>query len=162
VTARSLPDRTIALTFDDGPDPTWTPEVLSILRKYQVAVTFFVGATSHSDLIRQIHDSGSELGNHTFTHPNLVEMSTSRVDRELDQTQLALAGAAGVTSYLFRPPFSSSNSAIDNLSYGMVKAAGALGCVSVSPITTARTASGPGSTPSSATPPRKQARVGSC
>ena len=134
VTTRHLPDKTIALTFDDGPDPTWTPQILSILRKYNAQGTFFVvgsRATSHPGLIRAIHDSGSELAHHTFTHPDLVEVPQWRMDRELDQTQLALAGAAGVTSYLFRPPFSSSTGAIDDLGYRTVLEAGRRGYVSV-------------------------------
>lgn len=134
VTSKTLPPRTIALTFDDGPDPTWTPQVLSILRKHNVAGTFFVvgsRATSHPDLIRAIHDSGSELAHHTFTHPDLVEVSTWRMDRELDQTQLALSGAADVTGNLFRPPFSSSASSIDDLGYRTVLSAGQRGYVSV-------------------------------
>jgi cellulose synthase/poly-beta-1,6-N-acetylglucosamine synthase-like glycosyltransferase/peptidoglycan/xylan/chitin deacetylase (PgdA/CDA1 family) len=134
VTTKSIPDKTIALTFDDGPDPTWTPQVLSILRKYNVRGTFFVvgsRATSHPNLIRQIHDAGSELAHHTFTHPDLTEVPQWRMDRELDQTQLALAGAAGVTSYLFRPPFSSSTGAIDDLGYRTVLEAGKRGYVSV-------------------------------
>jgi peptidoglycan/xylan/chitin deacetylase (PgdA/CDA1 family)/GT2 family glycosyltransferase len=134
VTTRHLPDKTIALTFDDGPDPTWTPQILSILRKYNAQGTFFVvgsRATSHPELIRAIHDAGSELAHHTFTHPDLVEVPQWRMDRELDQTQLALAGAAGVTSYLFRPPFSSSTGAIDDLGYRTVLEAGKRGYVSV-------------------------------
>jgi cellulose synthase/poly-beta-1,6-N-acetylglucosamine synthase-like glycosyltransferase/peptidoglycan/xylan/chitin deacetylase (PgdA/CDA1 family) len=134
VTTRHLPDKTIALTFDDGPDPTWTPQILSILRKYNAQGTFFVvgsRATSHPELIRAIHDSGSELAHHTFTHPDLVEVPQWRMNRELDQTQLALAGAAGVTSYLFRPPFSSSTGAIDDLGYRTVLEAGQRGYVSV-------------------------------
>jgi cellulose synthase/poly-beta-1,6-N-acetylglucosamine synthase-like glycosyltransferase/peptidoglycan/xylan/chitin deacetylase (PgdA/CDA1 family) len=134
VTTRSMPDKTIALTFDDGPDPTWTPQILSILGKYNVRGTFFVvgaRATSHPELIRQIHDAESELANHTFTHPDLTEVPQWRMDRELDQTQLALAGAAGVTSYLFRPPFSSSTSAIDDRGYRTVLEAGKRGYVSV-------------------------------
>ncbi|MDT7728076.1 MAG: hypothetical protein QOI21_4652 [Actinomycetota bacterium] len=134
VTSRHLPDKTIALTFDDGPDPTWTPQVLSILRKHNAQGTFFVvgsRATSHPELIRAIHASGSELAHHTFTHPDLVDVPQWRMDRELDQTQLALAGAAGVTSYLFRPPFSSSTGAIDDLGYRTVLAAGKRGYVSV-------------------------------
>jgi len=134
VRSHAIPDGTIALTFDDGPDPTWTPQVLSILRKHGVTATFFVvgsRATSHPELIRAIHDQGSELAHHTFTHPDLVETSHWRMERELDETQLALAGAAGVTSHLFRPPFSSSTEAIDDLGYRTVLDAGAKGYVAV-------------------------------
>ncbi|MDQ0383168.1 glycosyltransferase [Amycolatopsis thermophila] len=134
VRSYAIPDGTIALTFDDGPDPTWTPQVLSILRKHGVPGTFFVvgsRASSHPELIRAIHDQGSELAHHTFTHPDLVDTSRWRTERELDETQLALAGAAGVTSHLFRPPFSSSTSAIDDLGYRTVLEAGAKGYISV-------------------------------
>jgi cellulose synthase/poly-beta-1,6-N-acetylglucosamine synthase-like glycosyltransferase/peptidoglycan/xylan/chitin deacetylase (PgdA/CDA1 family)/peptidoglycan/LPS O-acetylase OafA/YrhL len=125
---------TIALTFDDGPDPTWTPQILSILDKHRVPGTFFVVGSMgarYPDLLRRIHDSGSELGLHTFTHPDLVDVSQWRMDRELDETQMVVAGAAGVTTNLFRPPYSSSVSAIDDLGYGTVLAAGGRGYVSV-------------------------------
>ncbi|NKQ58888.1 glycosyltransferase [Amycolatopsis sp. K13G38] len=134
VTARSIPDKTIALTFDDGPDPTWTPQVLSILRKYHVPATFFVvgsRASSRPYLLREIRDAGSAVGLHTFTHPDLVDVGQWRMDREFYETQLALAGAAGVTSDLFRPPYSSSTDALDDLGYRTVLAAGSLGYVSV-------------------------------
>jgi cellulose synthase/poly-beta-1,6-N-acetylglucosamine synthase-like glycosyltransferase/peptidoglycan/xylan/chitin deacetylase (PgdA/CDA1 family) len=134
VSSSGMPGRTIALTFDDGPDPTWTPQILSILRKHQVPGTFFVVgsmAARHPDLLRGIRDSGSELGAHTFTHPDLVQVSQWRLDRELDESQLVLAGGAGVTTNLFRPPFSSSASAIDDLGYGTVLAAGRHGYVCV-------------------------------
>lgn len=129
-----VPDHTIALTFDDGPDPRWTPEVLAVLHKHQVPGTFFVVgsmAARHPELVAAIHDSGSELGTHTFTHPDLVDVSRWRMDQEMDQTQLALTGGAGVRSRLFRPPFSSSASALDDLGYQTVLAAGRLGYVSV-------------------------------
>jgi len=127
-------EKTIALTFDDGPDPTWTPQILSILGKYRVPGTFFVVgsmASRHPDLLRRIHDSGSELGLHTFTHPDLVDVSQWRMDRELDETQMVVVGSSGVSTNLFRPPYSSSVSAIDDLGYRTVQAAGARGYVSV-------------------------------
>ncbi|OZM72291.1 bi-functional transferase/deacetylase [Amycolatopsis antarctica] len=134
VSSRSVPEGTIALTFDDGPDPRWTPEVLAVLRKHGVRATFFVvgsRATSHPELIRAIHQSGSELAHHTFTHANPVEMPLWQLDLELDQTQLAISGAAGVTSYLFRPPFSSMAASIDDLGYRTVQEAAARGYLSV-------------------------------
>ncbi|MEU6641840.1 glycosyltransferase [Saccharomonospora sp. NPDC046836] len=134
VVSREIPDRTIVLTFDDGPDPEWTPRILEVLRKHDVPGTFFVlgaMAARHPDLIRQIRDAGSELGVHTYTHPDLAHVPQWRLERELDQSQLALIGAAGITSRLFRPPFSSSAAALDNPGYGVVEAVGDRGYVSV-------------------------------
>jgi cellulose synthase/poly-beta-1,6-N-acetylglucosamine synthase-like glycosyltransferase/peptidoglycan/xylan/chitin deacetylase (PgdA/CDA1 family)/peptidoglycan/LPS O-acetylase OafA/YrhL len=134
VVSREVPDHTIALTFDDGPDPRWTPEVLEVLRKHDVPGTFFVVgsmAARHPDLVRQIHESGSELGVHTFTHADLSGVNDWRFDREMGQTQLALVGAADVTTRLFRPPFSSTVGALDNPGYRVVEQAGELGYISV-------------------------------
>ncbi len=72
------PSKTVALTFDDGPDPQWTPQALAVLAKYHVPATFFVvgsRAARHPDLVRAIAASGSEIGLHMFTHPDLGEVS---------------------------------------------------------------------------------------
>nr|WP_239029200.1 glycosyltransferase [Pseudonocardia acidicola] len=134
VTSTNIPGKTIALTFDDGPDPQWTPQVLAVLKKYDVPATFFVvgsNVTRYPDLVKAIHTAGSELGVHTFSHPDLVNVARWRLDRELAETQLAIAGSAGVTTYLMRPPYSSTASAIDDLGYGTVLAAGQDGYVAV-------------------------------
>ncbi|SHF13069.1 bifunctional polysaccharide deacetylase/glycosyltransferase family 2 protein [Streptoalloteichus hindustanus] len=128
------PPRTVALTFDDGPDPEWTPRVLAVLRRHGVPGTFMmVGAlaTRHPGLVREVRDSGSELGVHTFTHPDLRTSSDARLREELSTSQLALAGAAGVTTYLMRPPYASGPSSLDDLGMRTVRAAGALGFVTV-------------------------------
>ncbi|MFJ5839910.1 bifunctional polysaccharide deacetylase/glycosyltransferase family 2 protein [Streptomyces shenzhenensis] len=133
-TSVSVPAKTIALTFDDGPDPTWTPEVLEILRKYDVPGTFFlVGSmvSRHPGIVRTMVDQGNEVGIHTFTHIDLSYQSDARVKREMEQTQLALAGAAGITTTLFRAPYSSETDAIDNYSWPVYKKLGADGYTSV-------------------------------
>lgn len=130
----AMPSRTIALTFDDGPDPTWTPRVLAVLKKHHVHATFFVVgsmAARHPELVRAIHDEGSEIGLHTFTHPDLATVSPWRFDRELAETQYVIAGSAGISTALLRPPYSSSASAIDNLGYRTLQAAGRAGYVGV-------------------------------
>ncbi|MFF1832797.1 bifunctional polysaccharide deacetylase/glycosyltransferase family 2 protein [Streptomyces sp. NPDC058231] len=130
----SVPDKTIVLTFDDGPDPEWTQKVLDILDDNDVPGTFFlVGSmvSRYPDLVRRMVDDGDEVGVHTFTHVDLSYRSAARVTREIAQTQLALAGAAGITTTLFRAPYSSTNDAIDNYSWPVYKKLGAMGYTSV-------------------------------
>jgi cellulose synthase/poly-beta-1,6-N-acetylglucosamine synthase-like glycosyltransferase/peptidoglycan/xylan/chitin deacetylase (PgdA/CDA1 family) len=115
-TARPKP-HTIALTFDDGPDPVWTPKVLDVLRAQKVKATFFVVGTEaakYPALVRRIQAEGHQLGVHTFTHANLGEIPGWRESLELRETQLVLAGTAGVTSSLLRPPYSAVNDEIAN------------------------------------------------
>ncbi|MFG3517362.1 bifunctional polysaccharide deacetylase/glycosyltransferase family 2 protein [Streptomyces bobili] len=133
-TTVSVPDKTIALTFDDGPNPTWTPEILEILEKYDVPATFFlVGSmvSRYPDIVKDMVAQGNEVGIHTFTHVDLSYQSDARVEREMEQTQLALAGAAGITTTLFRAPYSSKTDAIDNYSWPVYQRLGEDGYTSV-------------------------------
>jgi cellulose synthase/poly-beta-1,6-N-acetylglucosamine synthase-like glycosyltransferase/peptidoglycan/xylan/chitin deacetylase (PgdA/CDA1 family) len=103
----SMPPRTVALTFDDGPDPAWTPKILAILVRFHVRATFFlVGAhvASYPGLVRQELRDGDEVGSHTYTHLNLTTAGW-REQLELTLAQNALAGAAGVRTSLLRPPY---------------------------------------------------------
>ncbi|MFI7500620.1 bifunctional polysaccharide deacetylase/glycosyltransferase family 2 protein [Streptomyces sp. NPDC049687] len=133
-TTVSVPDKTIALTFDDGPNPTWTPKVLEILQEYDVPGTFFlVGSmvSRYPAIVQDMVEQGNEVGIHTFTHVDLSYQSDSRVAREMQQTQLALAGAAGITTTLFRAPYSSKTDAIDNYSWPVYQELGSDGYTSV-------------------------------
>ncbi|MET7451220.1 glycosyltransferase [Streptomyces sp. NPDC005574] len=133
-TTISVPSRTIALTFDDGPNPTYTPEVLDILAENDVPATFFlVGSmvSRYPGIVKDMVEQGNEVGVHTFTHVDLSYQSTARVRREMEQTQLALAGAAGITTTLFRAPYSSETDAIDNYSWPVYKRLGEDGYTSV-------------------------------
>jgi cellulose synthase/poly-beta-1,6-N-acetylglucosamine synthase-like glycosyltransferase/peptidoglycan/xylan/chitin deacetylase (PgdA/CDA1 family) len=130
----SVPDKTIALTFDDGPNPTYTPQVLEVLEKYDVPATFFlVGSmvSRYPGIVKDMVDQGNEVGIHTFTHVDLSYQSDARIRREMTQTQLALAGAAGITTTLFRAPYSSETDAIDNYSWPVYKKLGEEGYTSV-------------------------------
>jgi len=98
----------IALTFDDGPDPAWTPAILDILKQENVPATFFVigkNGQAHPDLLRRIVNEGHELGNHTFTHPNLGQIPGRLTDLELNATQRLIESITGRSTVLFRPPY---------------------------------------------------------
>lgn len=104
------PDRRIALTFDDGPDPRWTPRIAKTLRSLQVPATFFVVGSQvvrHPDVVRDLHRQGFELGNHTFTHVELSKLSAWERSFQISLTENAIVGAVGVRPRLIRPPYSS-------------------------------------------------------
>ncbi|WP_329037841.1 glycosyltransferase [Streptomyces sp. NBC_00178] len=129
-----IPDHKIVLTFDDGPDPVWTPRVLDELRKQHAHGVFFVTGTMASrypGLVKRMVDEGHEVGLHTFNHPDLSFQSTSRIDWELSQNQLVLAGAAGIRTSLFRPPYSSFADAMDNESWPVTQYIGSRGYLTV-------------------------------
>ncbi|CAM5454913.1 glycosyltransferase [Streptomyces coeruleorubidus] len=103
----AMPARTVALTFDGGPDPVWTPRLLDLLRRNQARATFFVHgaqAARHPELIRRIRAEGHEIGSNTYTGAVLGESSAPRFRSELELTQSALAGATGVRTNLLRMP----------------------------------------------------------
>ncbi|MGH9932857.1 MAG: glycosyltransferase [Pyrinomonadaceae bacterium] len=98
----------IALTFDDGPDPKWTPAILDILKQEQVPATFFIigkNGQAYPDLMRRLVNEGHEIGNHTYTHPNLGEIPGSLTDLELNATQRLIESETGRSTVLFRPPY---------------------------------------------------------
>ncbi|MFF9811353.1 glycosyltransferase [Streptomyces coeruleorubidus] len=103
----SMPARTVALTFDGGPDPVWTPRLLDLLRRNRARATFFVHgaqAARYPELIRRIRAEGHEIGSNTYTGAVLGESSAPRFRSELELTQSALAGATGVRTNLLRMP----------------------------------------------------------
>lgn len=133
-TSLSVPDHRLVLTFDDGPDPTWTPKVLDVLKKHHAHAVFFVTGTMtsrHPGLVRRMVAEGHEVGLHTFNHPDLSYQSTKRIDWELSQNQLALAGAAGIRSSIFRPPYSSFADAMDDRSWPVTRYIGTKGYLTV-------------------------------
>ncbi|GAA2290176.1 glycosyltransferase [Streptomyces kunmingensis] len=132
--SHSVDRHNLVLTFDDGPDPEWTPKVLDVLKKHHAHAVFFVTGTMasrHPGLVRRMVAEGHEVGLHTFNHPDLSYQSTKRIDWELSQSQLALEGAAGVRTSLFRPPYSSFADAMDDASWPVTKYIGSRGYITV-------------------------------
>ena len=102
------PEKVVALTFDDGPDPRYTPKVLDVLAEKNVKATFFiVGASGavNRDLLRRLYADGHDIGNHTFTHINTSLVSPYQLKVELNATRRLLEATIGVGTELFRPPF---------------------------------------------------------
>jgi peptidoglycan/xylan/chitin deacetylase (PgdA/CDA1 family) len=101
----------VALTFDDGPNPPWTGRALDVLARYGVPATFFcVGlhAAGHPDEVRRIVEEGHGLGNHTWSHPFLPDLTPRELRLQLDRTDEVLEQAAGTPPLrLFRPPYGS-------------------------------------------------------
>jgi peptidoglycan-N-acetylglucosamine deacetylase len=99
---------TLALTFDDGPDPAYTPAILNILKEKNVKATFFIigaNAEAYPGLVQRILAEGHEIGNHTFTHPNLAETSEEADRLEYNATQRLFEALTGRSMRLFRPPY---------------------------------------------------------
>jgi peptidoglycan-N-acetylglucosamine deacetylase len=98
----------VALTFDDGPDPEWTPKILDILKAAKVKAAFFVvgvNAERYPALVRRIVNEGHEIGNHTYYHPNLSLCWPEHIRLELNATQLLIQSLTGRATTLFRPPY---------------------------------------------------------
>ncbi|MBX7169368.1 MAG: glycosyltransferase [Pyrinomonadaceae bacterium] len=98
----------IVLTFDDGPDPDWTPKILDILKEKGVKATFFIigeNGQENPELIKRIVAEGHEIGNHSFTHPNLGDVPQTVTELELNATQRLIESLTGRSTRLFRAPY---------------------------------------------------------
>ncbi|GGQ79724.1 bifunctional polysaccharide deacetylase/glycosyltransferase family 2 protein [Couchioplanes azureus] len=115
VSTRGMPAKTIALTFDDGPDPRWTPAILDVLARHRAHATFFqVGSqvNEHPEIARRVLAEGHEIGVHTFSHADVAALPHWRLDAELTLTTNAVAAATGRRPVLLRPPYSSKPAAV--------------------------------------------------
>src|SRR6201987_1473861 len=100
----------IALTFDDGPSPETTPRLLDILKQRNIKATFFMigqNAERNPEIVKRILADGHEIGNHSWTHPQLAKLPDDRVTEEITKTQNAITNASGYTPKLLRPPYGS-------------------------------------------------------
>jgi len=98
----------LALTFDDGPSATNTPRLLETLAKHEVRATFFLiglHVQQYPQIVRELVQAGHVIGNHTFTHPNLIFASSRQTRMQIQECERVLADTVGEHSNLFRPPF---------------------------------------------------------
>ena len=105
-------EKEMALTFDDGPDSRYTPEILDILGSRRIPATFFVvglNVENNVRLLKRIYDEGQEIGNHSFTHPNLALVNPERTRVELQATRRIIESITGHSTILFRPPYNADS-----------------------------------------------------
>jgi cellulose synthase/poly-beta-1,6-N-acetylglucosamine synthase-like glycosyltransferase/peptidoglycan/xylan/chitin deacetylase (PgdA/CDA1 family)/spore germination protein YaaH len=98
----------VALSFDDGPDPKWTPKILDILKSKGVKGTFMIigdEAAENVGLLKRVVREGNEIGNHTWTHPDISEISSRQLDFEVKLTERLFASKLGIQPLYFRPPY---------------------------------------------------------
>jgi len=105
-------EKKMVLTFDDGPHPVYTRQILDILDKYNVVANFFIvgiEAEKNIPLVKRIYNSGHEISNHTFTHPNMATVSRQRAFLEMDATKLLIEAITGRSTIMFRAPFNADS-----------------------------------------------------
>jgi peptidoglycan/xylan/chitin deacetylase (PgdA/CDA1 family) len=118
----------IALTFDDGPQEIYTPQILDVLKKYNVKATFFLigkNVENYPELTKRIVDEGHGIGNHTYDHPDLRLQNQRQIKQQLEKTERAIINVTGAKTHLFRPPYGVDSNAslreIESSGYTVVK-----------------------------------------
>lgn len=121
--------RAVAITFDDGPNPVYTPQVLEIFSEARGKATFFMIGEQmgkYPEVVKQVADLGHEIGNHTFTHPKLSQLSIQDCLKEIEETEKLIEKMAGRKPVVFRPPYLDYNqdtvSLLQNKRYPMIGA----------------------------------------
>jgi len=101
-------EKLVALTFDDGPDPRFTPEILEILKENHIPATFFVlgkNVRKYPEIVKEELRLGHEIGNHTYDHQHLNKLTTNEINQELVKTDRVMKRVTGRISHIFRPPY---------------------------------------------------------
>lgn len=118
IPVKSASSKRVALTFDDGPYPKVTKQILKTLEKYDAKATFFmVGyrVEAYPSLVREVKEQGHEIGNHTWNHPTLTNLNSKQVLWQLEATNNALNDVIGEPATVFRPPYGATNKRVTNL-----------------------------------------------
>ncbi|MNH89995.1 Peptidoglycan-N-acetylglucosamine deacetylase [compost metagenome] len=111
-------EKRVALTFDDGPDNRYTPQILDILQENQVKATFFlVGRQIDKDpsVVKRIYSEGHEIGNHTVNHPNLNKMEVQEISQEIENNNAKIKELTGYTPVLFRSPYGNASEKVKDV-----------------------------------------------
>ncbi|ATP41792.1 xylanase [Solibacillus sp. R5-41] len=108
----------IALTFDDGPNPKVTPQIVQTLKKYDAKATFFVvgkNVQKYPDIVKEVSKAGHEIGNHTYDHTKLTTLTVKQVSTQIQLTDIAVKAAIDQYTTVFRPPYGAYNKTITGL-----------------------------------------------
>ncbi|MBM7610514.1 peptidoglycan/xylan/chitin deacetylase (PgdA/CDA1 family) [Lysinibacillus composti] len=112
---KSSNGKKVALTFDDGPHPSVTKQILKTLAKYDAKATFFMvgsNVSNYPTIAKEVYNSGHEIGNHTWNHANLTRLSSKQIASQLDRTNNAIFNAIGEYPTVFRPPYGAKNNQV--------------------------------------------------
>lgn len=120
VTSGQTKHKVVALTYDDGPNPPYTNEIVDYLHREHVVATFFVvgvAVVAHPDVVRLELRDGNAIGNHTWDHAHIVFMGRKHIEREITSAEDAIRHATGIRTTLFRPPFGARDFAVINAAH---------------------------------------------
>ena len=109
-------EKLVALTFDDGPHPVYTEEILDVLDQAGIKASFFMmgkEAELYPDVVKKVSDAGHLIGNHTYTHANVCQISADETTEEITKTNDILEGLTGKRPQFFRPPFGCKNETLE-------------------------------------------------
>ena len=109
-------EKLVALTFDDGPHPVYTEEILDVLDQAGVKASFFMmgkEAELYPDVVKKVSDAGHLIGNHTYTHANVCQISADETTGEITKTNDIIEGLTGKRPQFFRPPFGCKNETLE-------------------------------------------------
>jgi len=115
-------EKVIAFTFDDGPNPIYTPQILDIFQQYDSKATFYMIGSQmeqHPELVKEVYKQGHEIGNHTYTHPQLSELNEHDCMHEIIQTENLILDTVGTKPQTFRPPYFDHNEKVEHLICGL-------------------------------------------
>ena len=129
ITEVSTSQKAVAITFDDGPNPIYTPQVLEIFAKAEGKATFFMigeQMEKNPELVKEAAEQGHEIGNHTYTHPKLTELTPADCLAEIERTEQMIRELTGKKPVTFRPPYLDYNhetiSVVESKGYSMIGA----------------------------------------
>lgn len=117
----SVREKAVAFTFDDGPNPLYTPQILEIFREVQGKATFFMIGTQiekNIETAKAVHAQGHEIGNHTYSHPHLPELSPEECRRELQLTEEWIQQVTGSKPKVYRPPYTDTSEEVAAITAG--------------------------------------------
>ena len=109
-------EKLVALTFDDGPHPVYTEEILDVLDQAGIKASFFMmgkEAELYPNVVKKVSDAGHLIGNHTYTHANVCQISADETTEEITKTNDILEGLTGKRPQFFRPPFGCKNETLE-------------------------------------------------